>query len=145
MKEKEFNTPWELDYDEELELATIEDSNGQVVLQDIPVTCEEDLKKLEYIVEAVNSFPSQYFTRNHTWEKVYQEILTYVEKYGMRPDAYLMNREDYPTYDTLPEGKIPTRWQYVRNTTTGDISILGVPIHVSFEKSFKSSCIIFPK
>lgn len=146
MNEKEFNTPWTLYLDAEFTMASIEDSDGQTVLGDIPVTCEEDLKKLEYIVEAVNAFHPTQFTRNHLWEKVYQDILDFEDKHDKKPSAYLMNRNDYSTEaEMLDVDKIPTRWQYERDTTTGQVSILGVPIILSYQKTFESGCIVFPK
>jgi hypothetical protein len=57
-----------------------------------------------------------------------------------------MNRNDYPTRtDGFDEDKIPTRWQYKRDTTTGQVSILDVPVYFSYDKNFKSGCIVFPK
>jgi len=143
---KEFNTPWTLDFDDELSMATIYDSTGNAVLEDITIMTDDVADKLEYMVEAVNAFHPTQFTRNHTWETVYQAILDFEDKHDKKPEAYLMNRNDYPTRtDGFDEDKIPTRWQYKRDTTTGQVSILDVPVYFSYDKNFKSGCIVFPK
>ena len=141
---KEFNTPWTLDYDEELSMATIYDSTGNAVLEDITIMTDDVADKLEYMVEAVNAFHPTQFTRNHIWERVYQNILDFEDVHDKKPEAYLMNRDDYSIQvESLDVDKIPTRWQYKRDSTTGQVSILGVPIILAYQRSFESGCISF--